>query len=135
MARLRASSLDRRLANGSPPESSRLLAARAQVLVSAGTRRALAQSWDNILAHAQRAPAVRCPSVRLNRRGVIACERTIREMQNALLTPQPIPARGAAMMSRLLGNGMGPLYARRSPEDLASALRETMAQLDPAVSL
>jgi hypothetical protein len=135
VARVRSSSLDRRLADGCPPEASRLLSARAQVLVSAGTRRALAQSWDNILAHALKAPAVRCSRVRLNRRGIIACERYIQEMQNLLLTPQPIPARGTAMMSCLLGNGMGPLYDRRSPGDLAAVLRETIAQLDPTVSL
>jgi hypothetical protein len=135
MARVRGTALDRQLADGCPPESSRLLAARAQMLVSPVTRRALARNWEHILVQAHKAPAMRDPRVRLNRRGVIACERYIQEMQVALLTPRPVPARAPAMMSCLLGNGMGPLYDRRRPGDLTVALRETVAQLHPLVPL
>jgi hypothetical protein len=135
MARVQSSSLDRRLADGCSPESSGVLAARAQVLVSPVTRGALAQGWENVLRHAQKAPAMRDPRARLNRCGIIACERYIRDVQLTLSTPQPLPARGMAMMSCILSNGMGPLYGRRSPGDLKIALEEAMAQLDPSVSL
>jgi hypothetical protein len=105
------------------------------MLVSPVTRLALAQSWENVLRQARKPPALRDPRVRLNQRGIIACERCIRDLQTALSTPQPLPARGMAMMSSILSNGMGPLYGRRGPGDLKLALEETMAQLDPSVSL
>src|SRR3974390_137881 len=50
--RLRASSLDRQLAHGRAPESNRLLALRAQVLVTPVMRQALADLWGNLLTQA-----------------------------------------------------------------------------------
>src|SRR5665647_824050 len=44
-ARLFGGSLDRRLAEGESPATSRLLATRAQLIVSPSQRQALAQSW------------------------------------------------------------------------------------------
>ncbi len=135
MARLRSSSLDRQLADGYSPESSRLLAARAQVLVSSTSRQALARSWENILLQARKAPAMRDPRVRLNRDGIIACEVYVQEMQNALLTPFPVSARGIATMNCILVDGIGPLYNHRRSTDLRFALTEAIAQLDPCGSL
>jgi hypothetical protein len=135
MARLRSSSLDRRLADGYSPESSRLLAARAQVLVSSINRQALAQSLENILLQARKSPTMRDPRVRLNRGGIIACEVYVQEMQNTLLTALPISARGVATMNCILGDGMGPLYNHRCSTDLRPALTEAIAQLDPFSSL
>jgi len=135
VVRVLASSLDRQLAGGRPPESGRLLAARAQVLVSPTTRRALAQSFDNVTAHARRTPAMRDPRMPLNRRSIIACEREIREMRDALLTPLPAPARGAAMASWLLSDGTGPLFDGHRSIELQSTIRQVIAQLDPTVTL
>ncbi len=52
MARVLGSSLDRRLATGSPAESTPLLAARADMLASPTTRRALARNWQDLLERA-----------------------------------------------------------------------------------
>jgi hypothetical protein len=134
-ARLLASSLDRQLAQGRSPESNRLLAARAQVLVSPTMRRALAQNWANLLVQARIPPVVRDPRVPLNRDYIIAREPDIQQMLNALLAPLPAQARGAAMASWLLSDGTGPLYDRRRSADLGIALRESIAQLDPSVCL
>jgi len=49
LARALSFRLDRRLAAGRSPESDRLLAARAQHLVSAATRHALADDWEHLL--------------------------------------------------------------------------------------
>ncbi len=130
-----ASYLDRQLADGRSPESSPLLAARAQVLVAPVTRRALAQNWENLLAQARRPPATRNPRVLYNRESIIACESDIREMQNALLVPLPSPARGTAMASWLLRDGTGPIYNRRLSGDLGMTIKKAIAQLDAAVSL
>ena len=132
---LLASSLDHKLAQGRSPESSRLLAARAQLLVSPVSRRELVDNWENLLVQARRPPAMRNPRVLCNREYIIACESDIREMLNALLAPLPSPARGTAMASWLLRDGTGPIYNRGLSGDLGISLREVIAQLDPAVSL
>jgi hypothetical protein len=135
LARLLASSLDRQLAQGRSPESNRLLATRAQVLVSPAERYALAQSCANLLVQARRPSVMRNPRAPLNRECIIACEPEIREMIDALLAPLATPARGAAMVSRLLSDGSGPLYNRHHRADLAIAVAEAVAGLDPSVSL
>src|ERR1700733_15192795 len=57
LARAFGGRLDRRLAAGRSPESARLLAARAQDLVSPATRQALADDWEYVLDRAKNAPA------------------------------------------------------------------------------
>jgi hypothetical protein len=52
-------------------------------------------------------------------------------MIEALLAPAPVSVRGPAMVSWLLSDGAGPLYDRRRSADVADALREAIAQLDP----
>ena len=94
-ARLLAASLDRRLADGCPPESNRLLAARAVSLVSPDMRRVLVHNWEDLLVRAHTPPVVRDPRVPFNRGGVITREREIRRMLEALRRPLPVQARGA----------------------------------------
>jgi len=105
------------------------------VLVSAVSRRELVHSWENLLVQARRPTAMRDPKVLCNRASIIASESDIREMLNALLAPLPSSARGAAMASWLLRDGMGPIYNRSLSGELGISVREVIAQLDPAVSL
>jgi len=104
------------------------------VLVSAVGRGALVQNWENLLVQARRPPVMRDPRVRLNRECIIACEPDIQEILSALVAPLT-PARGAAMASRLLSDGTGPLYNRCRSADLGIALREVIAQLEASVTL
>jgi len=134
-AQLLASSLDRQLAQGCSPESSRLLATRVQMIVSPAARYALAQSCDNVLVQARRPSVMRNPRAPLNRDCILACETQIREMINALLAPLATPARGTAMVSQLLSDGSGPLYNRHHSADLGIAVAKAVAQLDPSVCL
>jgi hypothetical protein len=129
--RLRASSLDRRLAQGDSPESSRLLAARAQVLVSPANLTALAGCWENVLRQSHRSPAARDPRARLNRGCIVACETEIERLVDALMKPRPVTARGVASAALLLADGTGPLCDRSSRSDeLAVLLRGVVGQLD-----
>lgn len=92
VARLLASSLDRQLAAGCPPEASRLLAARASVLVSATMRLGLARDLAHVIELAHRTPAPRSPRTPLNRDGIAACAP---ELQRALHTlPRPVADAG-----------------------------------------
>jgi hypothetical protein len=135
LARLLGPTLDRRLAQGLPSESSHLSAVRAQVLVSPAVRCALAQNWESLLVQARTPPVMRDPRVPVNRDGIIACEPDIRALLDALLAPLPVPARGVAVASWLLADGAGPVYDRRHSADLGTAVREATAQLDPSVTL
>ncbi len=129
LARLFAGSLDRRLAAGRPPEASRLLAARAQVLASPAMRAALATDLARIGAGSRQTPVMRSPKVPLNRAGVIACAPLLQQAFDALVAPRPTLARGVAVISCLLSDGTGPLYDRRRSGELPDTLSEAIAQL------
>jgi hypothetical protein len=132
VARLFRHSLEAQLGRGRSPDSSRLLAIRAQELVSPTLRMTLADDWRNLLRHAQVPPVRRRdPRVPLNRTHILAHQVEIHAMLDALETPLPVPARGVAMAGRLLTDGTGPLYDRRRSADLRSVLRHTTAELDP----
>jgi hypothetical protein len=132
LARALGASLDQQLATGCPPESSRLLAARAQDIVSLAHRESLARSWDHLLCVANRAPTLRTPAVPLNATAILAAEPAIRELMERLTAPLPVPAQGVAAATIPLTNATSPVYGRQSPDALAGLLDEAINQLDPA---
>jgi hypothetical protein len=135
LTRLFAFSLDRRLASGDAPESSRLMASRASRLVSAPERAALARNWDHLLRRARRTPAGRTSRAPLCRERIMAAEGDIRAMVSALSAPVPTPVGGVATASWLLSDANGPLYNRHSGSDLVAVVRQATTELDPAASL
>jgi hypothetical protein len=76
-ANLFGASLDNKLAEGRGPDTSPLLAARAQLLVSLTNLRALAENWLALLVEARRPAKFRNPSVPLVRGGIIAAQAQI----------------------------------------------------------
>jgi hypothetical protein len=134
LASLRSFSLDRRLAAGSLPDSSRLVAARAEELVSPDTRHALAREWSALLDQAAQAPFGRSPRAAVNRHAVTALAPEVRTMIAALLAPRPISVRGAAMASQLLSDGTGPVFNPRRAAELSDAVSATIAALATARS-
>lgn len=135
LARLFGASLDRELAGGRSPEASRLLAARAQDIVSPRKRQALACNWGHLLAAAYRPRSRRVPAVPVRGDRITAAEPAIRELMRRLSTPAPVPARGVAMASVLLTDGTGPVYRGHASGVLAAAVDAALAQLDPAAPL
>lgn len=135
LARALGSRLDRHLADGHSPESARLLAARAQDLVSVPTRQALADNWEHLLDWAKHAPAPTMGRMALNRDRILAAEAEVHEMAACLRTPLPVRAAGVAAASVLLTDGAGPVYNRRASPALREALQLAIAQLDPSVAL
>lgn len=135
LARVFGGRLDRRLAAGRSPESARLLAARAQDLVSPATRQTLADDWEYVLDRAKHAPAPTMGRMALHRDWIVAAEAEVREMAACLRRPLPVAATGVAAASVLLTDGAGPLYNPRAHPGLREALRLASAQLDPSVSL
>jgi hypothetical protein len=146
-ARFFGASLDAALAAGSPPESSRLLAARAASLVGLRRRRSLAAGWARLLRVAYRTmpsgpgqsaraqPGRAAGAVPVCADRVVAAEPAIRELIDRLTAPLPVPARGVAMARVLLTDADSPVYLRRSRVSLTAAVEAAAAQLDPALPL
>jgi hypothetical protein len=136
LARVFGASLDESLAAGRPPESSPLLAARAQDIVSLRRRRSTARNWENLLRRAREAgstwPHAALPVCADQ---IIAAEPAIRDLAGRLAVPLPVPARGVAMARALLTDGSGPVYNPRARTALAAALEAAIAQLDPSLPL
>ncbi len=135
LARLFGSSLDRQLAAGRPPETGRLLAARAQVIVALPRRRALARKWERVLREAGRPAGPGSARLLLCRDRIAAAEPGLRELMARLAVPLPVTAQGVAAAGTLLTDAAGPLYNRRSPISLGAAVRTATGQLDPAAPL
>lgn len=141
LARLLGGSLDRRLAAGCPPEWSRPLAARAQLIVSLPWREALAADWERVVerlgrpAQPRLAGTPRLGGTLLRREAVTVAVPDIRRLIDALRAPLPVPARGVATASVLLTDGIGPLYNPASPVSITDAVTEAVSSLDPAQPL
>jgi hypothetical protein len=135
LSRAFGASLDQELAAGRAPESSRLLAARAQAIVALPRRTSVARSWEHLLRMARRATAVRTPVVPLNAAAIRAAEPAIRELISRLTTPLPVTAQGVAAATTLLATATSPVYGRQSPTVLAGALQAAITQLDPFAPL
>jgi hypothetical protein len=134
-ARMFGASLDRQLAAGRPPETSPLLAARAQDIVLLSRRRAVARDWEHLLEVARRTQRTRSPAVPIRSAQISAAEPAIRELAQRLTAALPVKARGVAMANLLLTDATGPVYSRHSLVTLGAALNAAIAQLDPAIPL
>ena len=140
LARCLAPNLDRQLADGTRPEASAVLAARAMVLTSVRYRRGLAASLRRTLAASmspqarsrpmaasRSAGAARQPHVPLRRDRIAGSASELDGLARSLAGPSPVPAQGVAMVSQLLADGGGPLYRAGARDDL-DALIERAAQ-------
>jgi hypothetical protein len=134
LARLLGTSLDRRLADGQAPEAGRLLAVRAQQIVTLRHRRQLAGNWERLLAVAADGPPSR-PRALLCRGRIMAAAAEVRELAGHLQAPLPVAAAGVAAARVLLTDATGPVYNRRDRTGLDARLRAISAMLDPAVPL
>jgi hypothetical protein len=132
LARAHGASLDQQLAAGCPPESSRLLAARARDIVALPHRASVAGSWVHLLRAARRSPTSRTPAVPLNVGAILAAEPAITELISRLTAPLPVTAQGVAAATMPLTNATSPVYGRRGAEALASVLDAAIGLLDPA---
>ena len=140
LARCLAPNLDRQLADGTRPEASAVLAARAMVLTSVRYRRGLAASLRRTLAASmspqarprpmaasRSAGAARQPHVPLRRDRIAGSASELDGLARSLAGQNPVPVQGVAMVSQLLADGGGPLY-RVGARDNLDALIERAAQ-------
>lgn len=127
-ARARAGRLDLRLACGDSPEASPLLAARAMFLTSARARCQLAASLRRILAASGPEPA-RQPRMPLRRDQIARSAAGLAQLAGSLAGQDPVPARGVAMVTRLLADGRGPLYRACAAADLDAVIDQAARAL------
>lgn len=129
--------LDRELADGTSPEASASLAARAIRLTSSEFRGDLATSVQRILVAAGQPPAVTAsqavpaypPRVPLCRARINQSAVLLAELAAQLAEPGPVPVQGVAMVSRLLADGTGPLYRQACRDDLAAIIQRATRAL------
>jgi hypothetical protein len=127
-------SLDHRLALGERPDNEPALALRARQLVGAKTRRTLARGLRRSVRLAQEPPRWGAAAP-LDRRAVHDARRLLIELALRLTDPDPVGARGVALISDLLADGGSPLYApgwtlERSGNELSSRLRSASLALE-----
>lgn len=127
---LKGASLDDKLAQGHAPDTSPLLAARAQSLVAPTRRLALAENWLSLLVDAREPAEYLSAKIPLVRERIIGAKAPIEALALALQAPRPT-ARGVAMASSLLSDGSGPIYNRACSIDFVSTVYEIIALLDP----
>jgi hypothetical protein len=135
VARLRAGTLDRCLAGGTPPEATLQLAARARVIVSQSARHKLARDWAHLLALAEQPPGPIRGALVIRRAPVLAAAADIRELIAALRQSLPVPARAVAMASVLLTDARGPIYDGRGEPSLTARLAPILDRLQPWATL
>ena len=143
LARVFGASLDESLAAGSAPESARLLAVRAQDIVSLKRRTATAANWEHLLRVARQSASVppvprsgaRAAAMPVCSGQITTAEPAIRELVSCLSVPLPVPAQGVAMARVPLTDAAGPVYNGRGRVSLAAALEAAITHLDPALPL
>jgi hypothetical protein len=128
-ARVRAHDLDRRLAEGVPPERSAALALRARRLVDPRYGERLADRLCDVV-HEALFGRVRRASIAVRLDAVAAVSDEIDDLARRLAAPSATAVRGIAQVCLLLSDGAGPLYSSRSGEELGAAVRRARAALE-----
>ena len=108
---LRATRLDRALADGVDPASEPVLRQRARRLTSWRTRRRLAKALEDV---------ERGPGLPVRHDQVLEARDLLSELTTALRSRERVSARGVLLARRIITDGCWPLYAPNAPR---SALR------------
>jgi hypothetical protein len=127
--RLGRFSLDRALAEGADPSSSRRLARRAKQLCGRSVRCELATEIERMIEAAAEPPRPLSAAVPLNRRAIEEARPLLLTLADDLRTDQPVKAHGVAIARQLLMDGGSPLYGSVDPAQLEQEIRRARAAL------
>ncbi|MBI1378886.1 MAG: hypothetical protein GC157_15620 [Frankiales bacterium] len=132
VARLTADRLDRALVAGVAPESQLVLALHARRIATESSRRRLADVLARLLEAGQEWDRTRSPgpAIAVLPR-VWAARDDLAALEQALLAPAPLSARGIATVRRLLRDGEGPLYRYEATGDVGAMARDALRTLEP----
>jgi hypothetical protein len=128
-ARVRAHSLDRRLAAGEAPEGTPALFLRARRLIAPSTGHRLARAIDGLVRDlwSPRVPRARIAASRSVARAVAG---DLDAIARRLADPQPVAVAGVARVRMLLTDGAGPLFSDRIGDDLRAAIHSARIGLE-----
>jgi hypothetical protein len=134
VARVRADTLDQRLAAGVAPETGPLLALRARTLVRPVVRRGYARSLRHIVRDAA-SPCRRFPGFLFpeSRRQVNDAADVLTALAGQLESACPVSACGVAKVKLLLTDGAGPLYYPAGEDELRVAVRAAAEAMNAPV--
>lgn len=127
-ARLRTTRLDAALAVGAPTPPGSAIAVRADRLVSRSERDATARTLRRAVRDAASDVRQITSRIPLHRRNITECRELMEIIAQRLKTPAPVSARGMARLSRVIGDGCGPMYAM-GRGDLAGRLGAALEAL------
>ena len=121
-ARLRPAKLDRELASGADPSATAALAHRAARLTSPAGRAWAADCLDRMLGRAQEPPGAHRLQMAPARAAVLEHRAELLDLAERMRAPEPLYVRGLAMLSVLMSDGTGPLYAGAGGAQLGAEL-------------
>jgi len=133
VVRWRGALLDRDLAAGVSLRSSDAHALRAVRITNRRRRMSLAGGLVRVLRRASDSKARFTAAVPPDRRAVLAARPVIEALERRLVSPEPVAARGVAMLAELLTEPTSPLYRPHDPGALGSRLRAAAAALEPGI--
>ena len=132
VVRWQAARLDRELAAGMSPQTGEAHALRARTITGRRNRGSIADGLERALRSAADTAPGFTAAVRPHRREVLAARAVIEALERRLRGPEPVSARGMAILGGLLTEGTSPLYRPDEPGALGSQLRAAAAALEPA---
>jgi hypothetical protein len=125
--------LTEQLAEGANPESTPELALRASQLTSARRRRQMARTLRRTITEARQPSKTRVLISIVNRYAVLTSVDAFQATIGRLASPEPVTAKGMAMLERLITDGgSSPLYNRAEPGTLRRQLLVATSALDTA---
>jgi hypothetical protein len=123
--------LDRELAAGISLQSSEALALRGRRITGRRRRVSVARGLARVVRTANDTSPGFTAAVPVNREEVLRARAVIEVIERRLCTPEPVMARGVAMLNELLTEATSPLYRPVEPGELGSQLRAAAAALEP----
>jgi len=126
----RSTTLDRELAEGVDPQTSAVLALRAQKLTDPRGRKRIAEGLAGAVRRANDTTPGITAAVRPRARELLDAGTLLAALDRRLRGSGLISAQGVAMLRALLTDAASPLYQPSGPGELASRLRAAAAALD-----
>jgi hypothetical protein len=131
IVRWHAARLDREFAAGISVHSSDAHARRAITITGRRRRACLEPGLARALRGASDSGARLTAAIPPDRRPVLGARPVIEALERRLLSPEPVAARGVAMLGELLAEPTSPLYRSQDRGALGSRLRAAAAALEP----
>lgn len=110
-ARIRSRRFDAMLAVGAPIPPGSAIAARAARLTSNSERVAIARALRRCVREAANDTVLWSSRIPLHRKNIATARPRIDAIIGRLQSPLPVDARGMARLTRVINDGLGPLYA------------------------